>query len=105
MKKKFHMKGLDLNKNNNNNKKSAILEFSILSGKIAKFGKIRIFEFNSALNYSVKKFHMRRLDLNNKKLHLAILQFFPLTRENHYPTDVKSQKLYQCHLLLYVYSI
>ena len=71
------MRGLDLNNNNNKKKKLAILEFSILSWKIAKFGKIRIFEFNSALNYSmVKKFHMWRLDLNNKKLHLEILQFF-----------------------------
>ena len=76
--KKFNVRGQDLS-----NKKtiSSILEFSILSGKIAKFGKkIRIFEFNSALNHSmVKKFLMKRLNLNNKKIHLAILQFLNLT--------------------------
>ena len=58
-------------------------------GKIAKFLKIWIFKHNSALNYStVKKFHMKELDMNThthththtqKKLHLAILEFFNLT--------------------------
>ena len=75
------MRGLD-----QNNKKtvSAILELLILSEKIAKVGKIRISEFNYALNYSlVKKFHMNRLVLNNKKLYLTILKGFEFNRENN----------------------
>ena len=73
MVKKFHLRRLD-----SNNKKtiSAILEFLILRGKIAKFGKIRIFELNVAIIYSmVKKFHMRGLDLNNKKKFRRFLNF------------------------------
>ena len=62
---KFHMGWLDLD-----TKKSfsTIVEFLILRGgkeKNIEFWKIRIFEDNSALNYSmVKKFCMRRLDFN-----------------------------------------
>ena len=64
---------------------SALFDVSILKVKIAKFGKIRIFKHNSALNYvTVKKFHLRGLDLNSKKkkkkkkTHLAILEFLNL---------------------------
>ena len=57
------MKAQDLNAK----KISAILEFLILTEKIAKFKKVWIFEYNSFLNYSiVMKFHMTKLDLNNK---------------------------------------
>ena len=65
---------------------SVILEFSILrvgKGENAEFQKIWIFEYNSALNCStVKKFHMRRLDLNTKKLFSAIFEFSILRGEN-----------------------
>ena len=51
-----------------------------LRGEIAKFRKIRIFKHNSALNYStMKKFHMRGLDLNTqKKKKMSILEFLKL---------------------------
>ena len=86
MVKKFHVRGLDLSKKKKKKKKktiSAILEFLILSGKIAKFGKKNwIFGFNSPLNHSImKKFLMKRLDLNNEEIHLAILQFLNFTGE------------------------
>ena len=59
----------------------SILEFLNLKEKTAKFRKIRIFEHYSALNYTMeKKFHMRRLNLNNKKVHLANLQLLNLSR-------------------------
>ena len=56
---------------------SAVFEFLILRGeRIAKFRKIRIFKYNLALNYStVKKFHMRGLDLITKKTYTVILEF------------------------------
>ena len=70
---KLRMGWLDLN-----NKKSflAILGFSILragNGENAGFREIWIFEHNSALNCStMKKFYVRRLDLNTKKPLLMI---------------------------------
>ena len=76
MKKELRMGWLNLN-----TKKSfaAISEFSFLrggKGKNFEFQKIRIFEHNSALNYSmVKKFHVRRLDSSTKKFILTLFEF------------------------------
>ena len=64
MVKKFQMKRQDLN---SKKKISAILEFSILREKSAKFRKIRIFEHIWVFkNSMVKKLRMTRLDLNKK---------------------------------------
>ena len=54
----------------------AILQFLDLTGKIAKFRKIRIFECNSTPNYSeIGKFLTSRQDLNIQTLFSAILEF------------------------------
>ena len=63
-----------------NSQFSVILEFSTLKmmmmRKIAKFRKIGILEHNLAANYfTMKKFHMRRLDLYAKKQFSAISKF------------------------------
>ena len=48
----------------------------------AEFRKNWIFEHNSALyDFMLKKFHMRRLDLNAKKTLSAILEFSILRRK------------------------
>ena len=67
---KIHIRKLDLN---TKKQFSSILEFSVLKkkkgvGGVCKFRKIQTFERNSALNFFiVRKFHMRRSDLNTKK--------------------------------------
>ena len=80
--KKFHIRRLGFN---TKNLFSVILEFSTLRGggeirrKIPKFRKIDIFKCNLTPNYfSVKKFHIRRLDLNTKKIISVILEFLIL---------------------------
>ena len=82
MVKKFHMRRLDLN---NNKPLSAIFEFSILKGKIAKFRKIWIFKRNLNLCYStVKKFRMRGLGLNTTFGNFSVFQF---NVENHHISE------------------
>ena len=62
----------------------AILQFMNLTGKIAKFQKIRIFERNLALNYSrIRKFQMNRHDMNAQKLFSTILKFSITDRERN----------------------
>ena len=57
----------------------AILEFLNLTWKIDKFRKIWIFEHNSALKYSmVKKFRLRRLNVNSKKIISIIFELYIL---------------------------
>ena len=57
-----------LNNNNNNKKNGDFGIFEFNGEKLLIFGKIWIFQHNSAPNYfSVRKFHMRRLNLNAKK--------------------------------------
>ena len=64
---------------------SHILEFSILrarKGKIIEFRKIRIFERNSALNYSmVKKFHMMGLHVSTKIIIFGDFSIFDFNGE------------------------
>ena len=58
-------------------------ELPILRMKIAKFRKIRIFEFNSASNYSMAmNFHTRELALNTKKEKKNQLAIFEFNWEN-----------------------
>ena len=58
-------------------------KFWILREKIAKFWKIRIFKQNSALSYStLKKFPMRVLDLNAKKITFGDFEFLKFNEEN-----------------------
>ena len=59
-----------------------IFDFIGWEGGKAKFRKIRVFERNSAPNYSiVKKGQMKRLDLNTKKSISAIFEFSILRGE------------------------
>ena len=71
-----------------NIKKNIFGNFEIFSfkggvGENAEFRKIWIFKHISALNYSVvKKFHIRRLDLDTKKAFLDIFDVLILREKN-----------------------
>ena len=77
------MKRLDLN-----TKKSVHWDFGIFHFKRGegikslKFQKIQIFKCNSAPNYySIRKCHIKRVNLNAKTLFSVILEFFILNGE------------------------
>ena len=71
---------------------SGILEFWNLTWNITKFRKIRIFEHNSALNYSMgKKFHMWGLDLNTYKTTFGDFAIFEFNDKSGFSNVISLQ--------------